>query len=59
MSLLVHFVVATALIAVLILIRVFANRYTLRQRLDCSRHRDDCAGSACGDEAKRSACNAP
>jgi hypothetical protein len=57
MTLLFQLLVATLLIAGMILIRVFANRYALRQRLDCSRAGDDCGG--CEGEEKRSACHAP
>jgi hypothetical protein len=59
MSVLVHFLVATSLIATLIVIRVFANRYTLRHQLDCSRHHEDCAGTECAEKDKGSACHAP
>ena len=57
MTMLFQLLVATLLIAGMILIRVFANRYALRQRLDCSRAGEDCG--TCDGEEKRSACHAP
>ena len=57
MTILFQLLAATLLIAAMILIRVFANRYALRQRLDCSGAGEDCGD--CAGEEKRSACHAP
>lgn len=53
--------VATGLIALMILIRVFANRSTLRQKLNCSHADSHCSKTDCSEqsEVKRSACHAP
>jgi len=56
-----QFLLATVLIAAMILVRVFANRYRLRQRLDCGHVPGQCgrSGDSGGNEARRSACHAP
>jgi len=52
---------ATALIAAMILIRVFANRSALRQKLNCGHADGNCGETDCPEqgEVKRSACHAP
>ena len=55
-----QFLIAAALIALMILVRVFANRAVLQQRLSCD-HSDKCGEADCPDRSdeKRSACHAP
>ena len=61
MSVVLQVLVAAALIAVMILVRVIANRYAVRQKLNCSHADNECHTSDCSErsEAKRSACHAP
>ena len=61
MTVVFQFLIAVALIAAMILIRVIANRYQLRQKLNCSHVGGDCDETDCsaGSEEKRSACHAP
>ena len=61
MNFIYQILIAAALIAVMIIVRVFANRAALHGRLDCTH-----AGSKCGEticshsgEKKRSTCDAP
>ena len=47
MSVLTQFLITTALIAVMILLRVFANRRVIRQRLSCEPADSDCSDQDC------------
>jgi hypothetical protein len=47
MSVLTQFLITTALIAAMILLRVFANRRVIRQRLSCEPADSDCSDQDC------------
>ncbi len=47
MSVLTQFLITTALIAAMILLRVFANRRVIRQRLSCEPDKSDCSEQDC------------
>jgi len=61
MSFVYQFLLGTTLITLLILVRIFANRYTMRQKLNCSHAGQNCHSTDCSEqsEMKRSACHAP
>jgi len=56
-----QFLLAAMLIAAMILVRVFANRSALQQKLSCSHADENCRETECSarSEVKRSACHAP
>lgn len=61
MSVVIQFLVASTLLVLMILVRVIANRYTIRQKLNCSHADNECHTTDCPErnEVKRSACHAP
>lgn len=61
MSFVYQFLLNSMVIAVLILVRVIANRYTLRRKLSCDHADNDCSKIDCSErsEAERSASHAP
>jgi len=61
MSTIYQFLVAAAMIALMVFVRVIANRYSVRQKLNCSHADNECHTTDCSErsEVKRSGCHAP
>jgi hypothetical protein len=53
MTVLMQILLATALIAAMIVVRVFANRAALRRRLHCSHAGTNCNDTACDRHANQ------